>query len=59
VNKSLKEDLEQDTRPIEKIAIGIAAADRGELLDHEQVMREMENLIKQAQRSPEGRELKS
>jgi predicted transcriptional regulator len=59
VNKALKEDLEHQAYQIEKIAHGIAAADQGELFDHDQVMREMENLIQQAQRSPERRELKS
>jgi predicted transcriptional regulator len=58
VNKALKKDLEQQASQIEKIAQGIAAADRGELFDHEQVMQEMENQIKQAQRSPERKELK-
>jgi predicted transcriptional regulator len=59
VNKALNKHFEQQAGQIEKIAQGIAAADRGELLDHEQVMQEMENLIQQAQRSPERRELKS
>jgi predicted transcriptional regulator len=58
VNKALKEDLEQQASQMEKIAQGIAAADRGECFDHDQVMQEMENLIQQAQRSPERRELK-
>jgi predicted transcriptional regulator len=58
VNKALKKDLEQQTGQIEKITQGIAAADRGECFDHEQVMQEMENLIQQAQRSPERKELK-
>jgi predicted transcriptional regulator len=58
VNKALKKDLEQQAGQIEKIAQGIAAANRGECFDHDRVMREIENLIKQAQRSPEGRKLK-
>jgi predicted transcriptional regulator len=58
VNKALKKDLEHQADQIEKIAQGIAAADRGELFDHDQVMQEMENLIKQVQRSPERKELK-
>jgi len=57
VNKALKKDLEQQAGQIEKIAQGIAAADRGELFDHDQVMQEIENRIKQAQKSPERREL--
>jgi predicted transcriptional regulator len=48
VNKALKKDLEQRAGQIEKIAQGIAAADRGELFDHDQVMQEMENRIEQA-----------
>jgi predicted transcriptional regulator len=58
VNKALKEYREQQAGQFEKITQGIAAADRGKLFDHDQVMQEMENLIKQAQRSPERRELK-
>ncbi|MGJ0514892.1 MAG: hypothetical protein ACR65O_03970 [Methylomicrobium sp.] len=48
MNKALKKDLEQRAGQIEKIAQGIAAADRGELFDHDQVMQEMENRIEQA-----------
>jgi type I restriction-modification system DNA methylase subunit len=33
---------------LKKITQGIAAADRGELFDHDQVMQEMENRIQQA-----------
>jgi predicted transcriptional regulator len=58
VNKALKKDLERDARRIEKITQGIAAADRGELIDHDQVMQEMENRIQQAQKSPERRAFK-
>jgi predicted transcriptional regulator len=58
VNKALKKDLEHQSIQIEKIAQGIAAADRGECFDHDQVMQEMENQIKQAQKSPERKELK-
>jgi predicted transcriptional regulator len=58
VNKALKKELEQQAGQIEKIARGIAAADRGECFNHEQVMQEMENLIQQAQLSPKRRELK-
>jgi predicted transcriptional regulator len=35
VNQALKEYLEQHAWQIEKIALGIATADRGELVDHE------------------------
>jgi predicted transcriptional regulator len=45
VNQALKEYLEQHAWQIEKISQGIAAADRGELVDHEIVMKEMEELI--------------
>jgi predicted transcriptional regulator len=46
VNQALKEYLEQHAWQIEKITQGIAAADRGELIDHDEVMKEMEDLIK-------------
>jgi predicted transcriptional regulator len=45
VNQALKEYLEQHAWQIEKITQGIAAADRGELVAHEDVMSEMEDLI--------------
>ncbi len=45
VNQALKEYLEQHVWQIEKITQGIAAADRGELIDHDDVMSEMEDLI--------------
>jgi predicted transcriptional regulator len=45
VNQALKEYLEQHAWQIEKIGQGIAAADRGELVDHDVVMKEMEELI--------------
>ena len=47
VNQALKEYLEQHAWQIEKITQGIAAADRGELVDHDNVMKEMEALIEQ------------
>jgi predicted transcriptional regulator len=47
VNQALKEYLEQHAWQIEKISQGIAAADRGELVNHEIVMKEMEELIEQ------------
>jgi predicted transcriptional regulator len=46
VNQALKEYLEQHAWQIEKITQGIAAADRDELIDHDEVMKEMEDLIK-------------
>lgn len=45
VNQALKEYLEHHAWQIEKIAQGIAAAERGELIAHDDVMREMEDLI--------------
>lgn len=45
VNQALKEYLEQHAWQIDKIIQGIAAADRGELVDHDVVMKEMEELI--------------
>lgn len=45
VNQALKEYLEHHAWQIEKITQGIVAADRGDLVAHEDVMREMEDLI--------------
>jgi predicted transcriptional regulator len=45
VNQAIKEYLEQHAWQIEKIGQGITAADRGELVDHDVVMKEMEELI--------------
>jgi len=45
VNQAIKEYLETHAWQIEKITQGIAAADRGELVAHDDVMREMEDLI--------------
>lgn len=45
VNQAIKEYLEAHAWQIEKITQGIAAADRGELVDHDQVMQEMDDLI--------------
>lgn len=47
VNQALREYLQSHTWQIEKITQGIAAADRGELVDHDDVMREMAELIEQ------------
>jgi predicted transcriptional regulator len=45
VNQALKEYLAHHAWQIEKITQGIEAADRGELVDHDDMMREMEDLI--------------
>jgi predicted transcriptional regulator len=45
VNQALKEYLEQHAWQIEKIGQGMAAADRGELVDHDIVMKEIEEII--------------
>lgn len=45
VNQALKEYLEHHAWQIEKIGQGITAADRGELVDHDVVMNELEELI--------------
>lgn len=45
VNQAIKEYLEAHAWQVEKISQGIAAADRGELIAHDNVMREMEDLI--------------
>jgi len=45
VNQAIKAYLETHAWQVEKITQGIAAADRGELIAHEDVMREMDDLI--------------
>ena len=45
VNQAIKEYLETHAWQVDKITQGIAAADRGELVAHDDVMREMEDLI--------------
>ena len=47
VNQAIKEYLESHAWQIEKITQGIAAADRGELIDHDDMMRELEDLIEE------------
>jgi len=47
VNQATQEYLETHTWQIEKITQGIEAADRGELVGHDQVMQEMDALIEQ------------
>ncbi|MCX7098973.1 MAG: CopG family transcriptional regulator [Methylococcales bacterium] len=45
VNQAIKKYLETHAWQVEKITQGLAAADRGELIAHDDVMREMEDLI--------------
>ena len=45
VNQAIKEYLETHAWQVEKITQGMAAAERGELIAHDDVMREMEDLI--------------
>ena len=45
VNQAIKEYLKTHAWQVEKITQGIAAADRSELVAHDDVMREMEDLI--------------
>ncbi len=45
VNQGFTGILKTHAWQVEKITQGIAAADRGELVDHDDVMREMEELI--------------
>jgi len=47
VNQAIQEYLETHDWKIEKITQGIEAADRGELVEHDQVMQEMDALIEQ------------
>jgi predicted transcriptional regulator len=51
VNQALKEYLKHHAWQIEKITQGIEAADRGELVDHDDMMREMEDLIEEKAKS--------
>ncbi|WP_340122395.1 CopG family ribbon-helix-helix protein [Methylobacter svalbardensis] len=45
VNLAIKEYLETHAWQVAKITQGIAAANRGELIDHDDVMKEIEDLI--------------
>ncbi len=45
VNQALKEYLQHHAWQIEKTNQGIAAADRGEVVEHDDVMREMETIV--------------
>lgn len=51
VNQALKEYLQHHAWQIEKITQGIAAADRGELVNHDDMMRELEELIEEKAKS--------
>lgn len=51
VNQALKEYLQHHAWQIEKVTQGIAAADRGELVDHDDMMRELEELIEEKAKS--------
>jgi predicted transcriptional regulator len=45
VNQALKEYLNAHAWQLEKIIQGIAVAERGELIDHDDVMQEMADII--------------
>ncbi|SCN47832.1 hypothetical protein BAZMOX_30228_1 [methanotrophic endosymbiont of Bathymodiolus azoricus (Menez Gwen)] len=47
VNQAIQEYLETHAWQIEKITQGVEAADNGELVEHDQVMQEMDALIEQ------------
>lgn len=51
VNQALKEYLKHHAWQIDKIIRGIEAADRGELVDHNDMMRELEDLIEEKAKS--------
>nr|WP_305909054.1 CopG family transcriptional regulator [Methylomarinum sp. Ch1-1]MDP4521938.1 CopG family transcriptional regulator [Methylomarinum sp. Ch1-1] len=51
VNQALKEYQQHHAWPIEKVTQGIVAADRGELVDHDDMMRELEELIDEKAKS--------
>ena len=51
VNQAIKEYLEAHAWQVEKITQGIAAADRGELVEHDDMMRELEELIEEKAKS--------
>ena len=46
VNQAIKEYLETHAWQVEKITQGIASADRGELVAHDDVMRGIEDLMR-------------
>jgi len=45
VNQAIKEYLQTHAWQVEKITQGIAAADSGELIGHDEMMQEIEDLI--------------
>jgi len=45
VNQAIKEYLQTHAWQIEKVTQGMAAADRGELVEHDQLMQEIEDMI--------------
>ncbi len=45
VNQAIKEYLQTHAWQIEKVTQGMAAADRGELVEHDQLMLEIEEMI--------------
>jgi len=48
VNQAIKEYLQHHARQIDKITQGIAAADLGEVIEHDEVMKEMEAIAQPA-----------
>lgn len=48
VNQALREYLKTHARQIEKITQGIASADRGEVIAHEEVIKEVEAIVQPA-----------
>lgn len=55
VNQAIQEYLDLHAWQIQKIEEGIAAADRGDLIPHEDVMAEMDALIEEKAQAFEGR----
>jgi predicted transcriptional regulator len=51
VNQAIKEYLQTHAWQIEKITQGIAAAERGELIEHDQMMQEIEELIEEKEKN--------
>jgi predicted transcriptional regulator len=51
VNQAIKEYLQTHAWQIEKISQGIAAAARGELVEHASLMQEIEDLLKEKEKS--------
>jgi predicted transcriptional regulator len=51
VNQALKEYLQHHAWQIEKITRGIETADRGELVNHDDMMQELEDLIEEKAKS--------